>query len=532
MLVSALTMGEFIFAAGPFEPGDWVNYRDCRYVYSCDVGRSCVYFGTGGGITRWDIYRLRWDEPMTIAHLPGEYAVFDTVYSVAYDENTGYLWCGTTDGLFAYASMSGDWDRHILPLGNPNVLSIGITIENIWVEGGTAPGVGVRMLFKGSPTSGAFNTSSPGELEAAGMVDWRGERAELPQDFPVYFINRPGMIYNYEGVLSDTRFNRYHTTCMLDDGRGYTWVGFGGYGAGRADGHTRRMDLYVAGPESSAVKSFVLDDNDIWMGGRGLAHWRRDNDSWEHFRALENIDFQSGRIEDIFIFDNLVYLATNLGLTIYNRKSGRFRTLESLDNLWDSHVTALDSDGERLWIGTAQGVNYLNLSDNRIYRVENIKGRYIYDIEIDGSFVWVGTEYGLFLHDRETDFWTYVRGTDEMQDSEVRDIHISNNEVWLARYLGVEMFDKTTGEWKAYSAVFYRNHTARSILPADSIVWVGTDGGLVKFDRNLNRWVTFTTEDGLPHNTIDIIRREGDYLWLGTPNGLCRFYWNDPYRLD
>ena len=119
-----------------------------------------------------------------------------------------------------------------------------------------------------------------------------------------------------------------------------------------------------------------------------------------------------------------------------------------------------------------------------------------------------------------------------MLDSEVWEIGVNGNEIWLARGRGIEMFNTKTGKWTPYLSILYGEHRALSILPSDSIVWVGTEGGLVKFDRDLNRWVTFTTDDGLPHNRVEHIEIEGDYLWLATPGGLCRFYWNDPYRLD
>jgi ligand-binding sensor domain-containing protein len=125
-----------------------------------------------------------------------------------------------------------------------------------------------------------------------------------------------------------------------------------------------------------------------------------------------------------------------------------------------------------------------------------------------------------------------MRGSAEMRDSEVNCIQVEKDEVWLARTLGIEVFNKLTGEWKFFLANYYNNWEALYILPADTLVWIGTDGGLVKFEPALNRWVTYTTEDGLPSNTINYIIPEGDYLYLATPNGLCRFYWNDPYRLD
>ena len=534
-LISVLSY--FLFAAASFaasyESGDWVFYRDFRCVLSVDKGREYVYFATLGGVTRWDFYRNRWDTPLTVALLPGEALAFDSVYVASYDENTGYLWCGTSEGLLSYSTMVDEWERHNIPLGDPQILSIGITDDNIWAEGGQ-PGYGVRMLFKGGPT-GFFMVSSSSELYQAGPVDWQGERAVLPEEFTQYFVNEPGWVFRTDGLLIDMNLNEYQVTSSLaDDGRGYGWLGFYGYGTGRVDNHTRRMDLHTAGPESTVVNAMFLDEKVMWLGGRGLTRWRRDSDEWDYYPAEQTTGFYSDYIADISRIGDKLYLATDLGLAFMDTKSGRFHTLNSLDDLWDSQITALSGDSIQLWIGTAQGLNVIRMNDNKMIRIyeERIKRLYINDVAVDGKFVWVGTEFGIYLHDRKRGDWTYVRGTPEMMDSPVKTIQAGKKEVWFGRDLGVEMFDKDSGAWKSHQAMYFGNRTPLSILAGDSLVWVGTDGGLYKFDRKLNRWYSYMTEDGMPSDTIRTIYQEGDYLWLGTTDGLCRFYWNDPYRLD
>jgi ligand-binding sensor domain-containing protein len=66
----------------------------------------------------------------------------------------------------------------------------------------------------------------------------------------------------------------------------------------------------------------------------------------------------------------------------------------------------------------------------------------------------------------------------------------------------------------------------------DSAAWLGTDDGVLKFDKRRSRWRRFTVEDGLPDNVVHYILLDGDFIWFGTPEGLTRFYWNSPYRID
>jgi ligand-binding sensor domain-containing protein len=260
----------------------------------------------------------------------------------------------------------------------------------------------------------------------------------------------------------------------------------------------------------------------------------KQEDRWEYFFQKDFATFYSDSIFDLFLKEGKIYLATNLGLSILNLETRQFRTLGSIDNLWGSQVTALDGNEEVLWIGTAMGICVLTYKDDNIYRIDNelIYRKNILDLAVDGNFLWVGTDWGLYLHDIRLGDWTYVAGAPEMMGSAVNDIQAGEKEIWLAREVGLEMFDKDTGKWRGYNAVHIGNHHPLAINADDSLVWVGSDGGLYKYDRILKRWHGYTTNDGLPSNKIHQVEIKGDYLWLATDGGLCRFFWNAPYRLD
>lgn len=53
-----------------------------------------------------------------------------------------------------------------------------------------------------------------------------------------------------------------------------------------------------------------------------------------------------------------------------------------------------------------------------------------------------------------------------------------------------------------------------------AVVWVATNAGLVKLDRKTLQTRTYTTEDGLPINSITSLCISGNNLWIGTDFGL------------
>ena len=516
------------FAVRPYRPGDWVTYRGFQHVNECDLGRDYVYFATKGGIFRYDIWKSKWDDPLTIARIPGGTVNLDEVYVVAYDKDKHWMWCGTSGGLLSYNSLADSWYDYDIPGKSVRITSIGFKEEDIWLEGGS-------KVFTGSRITGNLREATYEELYAAMPIEWRGSRNATPSTFPQYFTNTTKLSFEPTGRLNDSYFKHYNVTCTVNDPmRRVTYLGFGSYGIGIVDDYSLRMDVYRSGPSNPRVKQIILDGDNFYVAGGVFASVTKDEGFWEKYPTSENMGLESDYGEDISLYGDKIFIATKLGLSVYNKSNGRFYDYDTFNNLPDNHVTALAAIDREMWIGTAQGLCLMGLSSESISRITDraVKSRYIYDIFAEGNYVWVGTEYGLYLHDRKVGDWTYVKGSDEMMDSQVFAIRGNGDESWFAREKGIEYYDKKSGEFSAYSGIFMHNHNATSILPGDSLVWVGTNGGLFKLHRSENFWVQYTVEDGLPSNKVNCILQDGDYLWLGTDKGLCRFYWNDPYRLD
>jgi len=59
---------------------------------------------------------------------------------------------------------------------------------------------------------------------------------------------------------------------------------------------------------------------------------------------------------------------------------------------------------------------------------------------------------------------------------------------------------------------------------AEKQVWVGTEGGLSKFDPKANSFLNFTTKDGLPSNLVyAILEDDKGFFWISTSRGLFKY---------
>ena len=112
-ILFAVHSGQFLFAQDipteqrisgtnvHYEPEDWTTFPMTRWITSLAVGREYVYFGSTGGIIRYNIYSNRWERPWTVSDgLPD-----NNILSIAYDENTDYVWCSTRLGAYQFVRV-------------------------------------------------------------------------------------------------------------------------------------------------------------------------------------------------------------------------------------------------------------------------------------------------------------------------------------------------------------------------------------------------------------------------------------------
>ena len=95
---------------------------------------------------------------------------------------------------------------------------------------------------------------------------------------------------------------------------------------------------------------------------------------------------------------------------------------------------------------------------------------------------------------------------------------------------GLQRLDVRTGEIVAYRSdpkvrgSLSNNRVNALFVDHAGTLWVGTQNGLDRFDRNTGEFTTFGERDGLPNNAVEgILEDSAGNLWLSTGNGLSRF---------
>ncbi|MBN2030184.1 hypothetical protein JW824_08050 [bacterium] len=513
--------------------GDWISYPVMRYIHSIVLGPQYIYFGTTGGISRYHFFKNAWEFPFTVSDgLENGY-----VHVLAYDFNSGILWCATDVGL-SYWVTGVDERRNISyqSLNVNTITSIGIGDEYVWLESS-------GRILRGDRFGFYFRNATE-EESIADQVRWSGDLAKKSEEQLPELFMEAGYLFHSNGTILDRELREYAITDFYQDDFNRLWLATWGLGGGVADVKTDYLTLLPFGPYISDVKAMAWDGWGMWLGGHhpsletgGITWWDMENGEWIYFEARYLSQLKSDEVNSIAVSDDDVWFGTMEGLGRYDKKNGTWRNYTVYDNLWDNRVNSviLDNGGKNIWVGTTWGINRIRLPNMTVEQIrdERLIRRTIYQLVVDGNDVWAGTDRGLYRYDNKDKVWEYIPGYPGMLIQKVTAISVFKNEIWFGTDDGVQVYDKQTGEWIGYPADHDSiDRTIHCILADSGAVWVGTDRGVLKYHKKENRWRRFTTDDGLIDNVVNWILLDGDYVWFGTGGGLTRFYWNAPYRKD
>lgn len=221
------------------------------------------------------------------------------------------------------------------------------------------------------------------------------------------------------------------------------------------------------------------------------------------------------------------------GVSLFNRKDNLFTNfVHQPDNpasLGGNSITGVrkDSNGN-IWLASYDGCisRYIptTRSFERYYayagsrKLTNATFWLIY--EDRKRNLWAGDlQYGLFLFNRKTNRF-------ELFDSKLRDVLVlyedGDGQLWGGEWNAIVRITPATRKYKRYKT----GYSVRSVFEdKKGRFWIGTEGGLMLFDRKQNKILKrYTSDDGLANNHImNILGDKAGNLWLSTYNGLSKF---------
>ena len=257
---------------------------------------------------------------------------------------------------------------------------------------------------------------------------------------------------------------------------------------------------------------------------------------WETLTEADGLPSYKGMA--VAVDGDRVWIGTDEGLVRY--EGGELTTYTRADGLGHDVVINLRLDpvtGD-LWIATVAGLTRYSAGKFETFTQLNsgLQNDMVYCVEVDGPHVWAATAAGISRLDTRTGQWDIWNETNApMHEPWTYGVTAGPEHVYVGAWGGGLLeYDKATGHWKDY--VDPDHEMEIDVFPDDGIVhdivsfvdeeagrvWVATYFGLSLFDGT--RWKGYFEENsGLAGNFINFVKARGPVGWLGTDRGLSSF---------
>lgn len=309
--------------------------------------------------------------------------------------------------------------------------------------------------------------------------------------FTLLWIQGIAQQYNFKRFSVEEGLPRSGVYCMMEDSRGFLWIGTEGGGLAQFDGNEFRVFTTTDGLADNTVRCMFQDvDGNLWFGTNGQGLCR---------------------------FDGHEFVTYN--------------TSHGLSNDYIRSITQ-SKDGD-LWVGTfGGGIDRIRFENDSLkVTVYDKQGPLKHDrvraaLRTSDGTLWFGTDAGLCSTDGEN--WKCFDDTDGLSHERILVLYEDAlNNLWVGTQSGVNL--KTDTGFVSYSIEDGLIHDRIRGIVQDDLgnMWFGTQKGVTRFD-GMN-FVSFTEQNGLSNDRIryTLNDRSGN-LWFGTYfGGICRFSGNE-----
>jgi two-component system sensor histidine kinase ChiS len=476
-----------------------------------------LWIGTDRGLSRLDIQTKRFVNYSHSDNDSGSLAHNDI--SVILEAHDGLLLIGTRgEGVETFDPKRNTFTHHYLGdaslHGHNDVLGMFEDHENaIWVA--TQQGLYARFRDSEKYVQQFQNSVLKNQAIFRLVEDHEGDLWVSVENEGIYVYNKKtDKLTHLQHTSDPTSLSNNAVSSMYRDRGNNIWVGTYTGGINVFDAkpkqfvHHKNYSGDANNLSHNSILSFAEDgDRGIWLGtdGGGLEFFDRDKNSYTHHLAGGNANTISGNHVGSLLLDKddrVWSAAWGGGINVYSKQD---RTFKHYKNVF-SDSTSLssnycfdiyeDHNGD-IWVGTmGAGLNLLQRGTNKFIKylpnanANSIISKLIYSIYEDrDENLWIGTEdMGLSLLDRKKNLFKHFVNEENNPRS------ISNNTINV-------MLQDSNGN-----------------------LWIGTNGGLNKFDYVTKSFTTFLEKDGLPSRVVKSIELDDHgNLWLGTTKGISKF---------
>ncbi|HHJ53675.1 MAG TPA: hypothetical protein ENJ89_10805 [Caldithrix abyssi] len=476
---------------------DWVTYAPSGIITAIDIGNDYVFLGTrDGGILRYDLYENRWEFPFTTSSGLRSNHIVD----VCFDLQTQRWFAQTPSGIDEYNRAFNYWQpsgRKILPpKRRPDPIEID---EYQHAKNYNFPPY-YRPSLNELPdffTGRRWIFRPPDEIQDAYNRIFHLNPQRIVDNFRTLWLSTNGLgvaradLNNWNLRIEQRGLTNISPRDLFLD-KNSIWIGglpFGDEPHGinrwfdRKDRWRSYEARYIIDLDNDYIHCVTGNRRYVFFGSEyGLLRFDKRKKEWRTFSVAQRLN--NNMVNDLLIHDGVLYIATNQGLNWmnvayghversrdrnrinfpvyqiaatdsaillatdygvyqYRPASDRFFYFDVKAAVSDMNISALDVNGDSLWIAGNQGIAVLNKRTGQWMSFPQIQvqlGARVFDIAFSEQMVWFATDRGLLKYDSRRDYWYLYTREDGLASNRVFHIDPDGDDLWLSTDRGVTVF--------------------------------------------------------------------------------------------
>lgn len=517
-----------------------------------------MWFGTNDGLNRYDGYTFT-----VFRNSPGDsVSISSNFITCMYEDSLGLLWIGTRGGgLNIYDSKTEKFEQFIHESGNSNsissndILSIFFQSRNkIWL--GTDGG-GLNLFNYYSKTFSCYKAGSvTGSLTSNEIIAINGNKSDF-----LWIGTWNGGLNTFNSskstfsTINDSNgFQIKHIWSLTNESNEKLWIGTFGYGLFCLDVKNDAVQTVPLNKtvtlDGDKVVWTVYKDNlkNKWIGtNNGLYKLDKNGNVLQHFVHSENdpSSLLSNKVISIYQSQSgILWIGTDNGVNYLNPKIKKFQKNLNIDLLTNNSIYAMTpSEKKGIWIATKKnGICKIETQKRESsieakldeYKNIKLKGKVNILFEDSKNLLWIGTRYGLISYNNKNrQVKKYIFDNNDIQSSsnDVLAICETQNpdEFWIGTDNGLYLYNFRTESFKKYVNDFYNpatinsNHVLTIYKDKRNNIWVSTWNGLNKYNPQSDNFAPIH-DSGVNNMYINLLHDDSKgNLWLGTRIGLYKY---------
>lgn len=286
----------------------------------------------------------------------------------------------------------------------------------------------------------------------------------------------------------------------------------------------RRLDK-LHGLEDNSIADIRVDGDDVYIAtwGAGLVRYTRSQDK------LSKLPLPSVQLRGLYVDFDEIFVATFDGLFRLSKKTGKTEAIEDTKGTLRLGQKIIKDDRYIYSSTLSRGLIRYDTIKKKVVTLGKdswVKSDQVYALDADLDYIAVGTlDQGALIHHKASGETIQITAREgELKSENVKAVLLDGRYAYIGAHNdGVYVFDL---QQKKLRRLEVELPFPSALARRENEIYIGTSGqGIRVLDRNTGRIERITAIEGLSSNEVQILRLEGDFLWIGyLENGIDILY--------